>query len=101
MSREILTGRPLYRKIIENIVNGSDSPDIDIDAFEYHVQHTFNSLMFHIRFQRQEGEKPNEEDVNLLKGLLSAVPKVLDYFSEDRQKDLKNFLISEGIIKDE
>jgi hypothetical protein len=70
MSAEKLTGTPLYKKIIKDIADRTDSPEKDPEAFSYHVQHTFGSLVGQVRNSRYWKEDPTE-DLNLLTDLLN------------------------------
>ena len=93
-----MTGKELFRKTIDAIASGSDSPDKNPDDFRYHVQHTFGSLVGQVRNSRSWGEEPDKEDLELLIGLLYVVPNVLEYYPEDGREDLKGFLKSESFI---
>lgn len=101
MSSEKLTGKPLFRKIIGDIVSGEDTPQKNMAAFRYHVQHTFGSIVGQMRNARYWKEEPDSEHVELLENLLKAVPNVLEYCPEEVREDLESFLKSEGFIKNE
>lgn len=89
----------VYRKTINAIRDGTDSPEKDLNAFNYHVQHMYGYLSFNIQRARAWMRQPKDEHIELMRELVAVVPSISGCFPDEDRERINKFLKSEGFVR--